>query len=481
MSDFFNIVSELEEKYKDNSYMKHKLETYIKNLPILMNNIEQQHNKRDKLKKKINLNKNLFIEKFLTENLFFYIPQTEIFVYYNNNNYNIIKEDDILHLIINTINNYEPELQQWKFKIKTNIIKIIKESCLFSTIPESETIQYILNNFYPNIFKTKNHIKHFLTIVGDNILNKKDNNVFFVNNLFKNFIKILSQQLFIVLNKNYTDCFKFKYSDHKFELSRILYINTDKFDELFIRNNILNIIVVACYYSNRYNSSDNFIKSCNDTELENSVLILKNNNSSTLIDNFMSEFTIKSDSHMSFKDVYLLWKQFLKKYSLPYFINQSYIKSILAEKNIYDIENDCCPNIKSKSHSHWVEFENFWSETITESDIDENNYEISELTMLFNEWALTKNLSTSITEENFKEIYLSYYPDAYIEDNKYIHNIYCNLWDKTSHIDVAIQSFDKTISKNKIKMYKHYCKFINDNYNNKYIVSKSYFDKYIDK
>ncbi len=52
MSDFFNIVSELEEKYKDNSYMKHKLETYIKNLPILMNNIEQQHNKRDKLKKK---------------------------------------------------------------------------------------------------------------------------------------------------------------------------------------------------------------------------------------------------------------------------------------------------------------------------------------------------------------------------------------------------------------------------------------------
>ena len=66
--------------------------------------------------------------------------------------------------------------QQWKFKIKTNIIKIIKESCLFSTIPESETIQYILNNIYPNIFKTKNHIKHFLTIVGDNILGKQSQN-----------------------------------------------------------------------------------------------------------------------------------------------------------------------------------------------------------------------------------------------------------------------------------------------------------------
>lgn len=481
MSDFFNIVSELQEKYKNNPFMKYKLESYIKNLPILMSNIEEQNDKKDKLKKKLNENKSLFIDKFLTENLFFYIPQTEIFVHYNNNNYTIIKEDDILHLIINTINNNELELQQWKFKIKTNIIKIIKESCLFSTIPESETIQYILNNFFPNIFKSKNHVKYFLTIIGDNILNKKDNNIFFVNNLFKNFIQILSQQLFIVLNKNYTDCFKFKYSDHKFESSRILNINTANFDELFIRNNILNIIVVACYYSQRYGSSDNFLEICNDIEFYNSVLILKNNTPNKLIDNFMSEFTTKSHTHMNFNDVHLLWKQFLKKYSLPYIINQFTIKSILAEKNLYDIENDCCFNIKSKSHSHWVEFENFWSETITESDNDENNYEISELTMLFNEWVTSKNLSISITEENFKEIYLSYYPDAYIEDNKYIHNIYCNLWDKTSHIDIAIQSFDKNISKNKLKMYKHYCKFIKNNYNNKYIVSKSYFDKYIDK
>ena len=240
----------------------------------------------------------------------------------------------------------------------------------------------------------------------------------------------MSQQLFIVLNKNYTDCFKFKYSDHKFESSRILNINTANFDELFIRNNILNIIVVACYYSQRYGSSDNFLESCNDIEFYNSVQILRNNNQHSLINNFISEFTTKSDTHMNFKDLYLLWKQFLKKYCLPYIMNQSIIKSILSEKNLYDIENDCCFNIKSKFHSHWVEFENFWSETITESDNDENNYEISELTM-FNDGLYQKRVYI-ITEENFKEIYLSYYPDAYIR-SKYIHNIYCNLWDKTSH------------------------------------------------
>ena len=143
MSNLINIVENLEKKYETNPFMKYKFESYIKNLPILMSNVEEQYKKKDKLKKKLNENKNVFIEKFLTENLFFYIPQTEIFVHYHNNNYIIIKEDDILHLIINTINNNEPELQQWKFKIKTNIIKIIKESCLFSTIPESETTVYL--------------------------------------------------------------------------------------------------------------------------------------------------------------------------------------------------------------------------------------------------------------------------------------------------------------------------------------------------
>ena len=90
MSNLINIVENLEKKYETNPFMKYKLESYIKNLPILMYNVEEQYKKKDKLKKKLNENKNVFIEKFLTENLFFYIPQTEIFIHYYNNNYIII-------------------------------------------------------------------------------------------------------------------------------------------------------------------------------------------------------------------------------------------------------------------------------------------------------------------------------------------------------------------------------------------------------
>ena len=210
--------------------------------------------------------------------------------------------------------------------------------------------------------------------------------------------------------------------------------------------------------------------------------MLKNNNQKDIVNLFLSEFTIASENEsINFKDFYLLWKHFLKKYSLPHIISITLIKSILTELNIYDVENDSCCKITNKFHSNWIEFKNFWSETISVSDYDDHNYEISELTLIFNDWALSKNLSVSITEEDFKEIYLWYNQDAVIEDNKYIHNIFCNLWDKTAGIDLSMLAFDKNASKNKLKMYKHYCDFITKNYENKYIVSKSYFDKYICK
>ena len=153
MSELQKIVDDLENKYKSHVFMSYKLETHIKNLPLLMNNIEEQYCKRDRLKKELIINKNIFTDKFLSENLYYYIPQTEVFVYYDNFDYNIIKEDDIQHLIINTINNSEDKLQQWKFKIKTNIIKTIKETNLITTIPESNTIQKIINHFNNTIIK----------------------------------------------------------------------------------------------------------------------------------------------------------------------------------------------------------------------------------------------------------------------------------------------------------------------------------------
>ena len=127
MAEFHNIIDDLKNKYKNDPFMKYKLESYIKNLPILMSNIEEQYKKKNRIKQQFIENKSIFINKFLNENLFFYIPQTELFIHYDYDKYQHISEDNILHLIIKTINNYEPDLQHSKFKIQSSIIKIIKE------------------------------------------------------------------------------------------------------------------------------------------------------------------------------------------------------------------------------------------------------------------------------------------------------------------------------------------------------------------
>ena len=49
----------------------------------------------------------------------------------------------------------------------------IKEQSLFNTIPESATVQYVINFFTPTLFDTKEDVKHFMALIGDNILNKK--------------------------------------------------------------------------------------------------------------------------------------------------------------------------------------------------------------------------------------------------------------------------------------------------------------------
>ena len=485
MSNYNVIIDDLFKKYSGNGYMTFKLESYIQNLPILLSNIEEQHNKRIIDKEILNKNKDDFITNFLSENQFFYIPQSEIFIDYNNLTYKYISEDDILHLISNKINNQETKLQQWKFKIQTNIIKIIKDSNIGSSIPESITIQNTLNKFYPTLLKSKNHAKFFLTILGDNILNKKSNLVYLTDISFKNTIQLISQQLFTILNKNLLECFKYKYSDHTYNLCRIFENNIyNSIDMSFIKSNILDIIAVSCYYSKRYNSADNFLENCYSKSFTESVLFLKNNTQEDIINKFIQNMTvIDENSSITFKNIYYIWRQFLNKNGLPLIMNQNTFKSILENNfKIYDSKTDTCLNIKTKYASHWIHFQTFWTQNIIIHDDDcDNNYEINELITLFNDWSKNNSLQFDINEHEFKEMIIWNDSSIIIQDNKYVLNITCKLWDKTSTIDIAIQSMEEGLfgSFNTLDLYKYYCKFINKNYSGKYIASKYYFDKYI--
>jgi hypothetical protein len=101
------------------------------------------------------------------------------FYYYDNITYKLIKEDNIQHKLLSSISK-DRTLMDWKYRTKINIIKQIKSRSLWKSIPESITIQNVLNLLYPSIFSCKDHAKYFLTLIGDNILKKNTGDLIFL-------------------------------------------------------------------------------------------------------------------------------------------------------------------------------------------------------------------------------------------------------------------------------------------------------------
>jgi hypothetical protein len=72
-----------------------------------------------------------------------------------------------------------------------------------------------------------------------------------------------------------------------------------------------------------------------------------------------------------------------------------------------------------------------------------------------------------------------FYPDTTIEDDKYIQQYSCNLWDKKTEIIKALENFktnnkDSKTPESLYNIYEYYCKL----YSNKnFKVSKRYFEK----
>ena len=176
MEKCFSTITKLFDKYKEDAYMLQRLNNHI-NL-YLTNTLENEcknHEKRQNLNAHLNEEQTIFTQIFLSNHNYYYLTNNNFFYEYNGLDYYIVKEDDIIHKLLSSISK-DRTLLQWKYKTKISVIKQIKERILFSCVPETDTIQNILNNLYPSIFTSKNYAKYFLTIIGDNILKKNSDN-----------------------------------------------------------------------------------------------------------------------------------------------------------------------------------------------------------------------------------------------------------------------------------------------------------------
>lgn len=354
MNNTIQTIELLYGKYESNPYIIHKLETYVCNLPKVLENIDFEHKKKCIKTIEIDKEKEEFIQLFLSSHSYYYIPQTEIYIEYINNHYHIISEDDIVHSIIGQLN-ANKLLSNCKYRLTNHVMKLIRKNYFIHSTPSNYTIQVLLI-YLSKYFATKQHVKYFLTIIGDFILSKKDNLIFFIDSSYKQLITSIYQHIYLNLNKSILDLFKHKYYDHKYEHSRIIYGSTVKtVDDYFIKDNIFNIIAVCTHYSKYYTGSESFLENCSNREFSNKVNYLKIHSSVSLINAFIEEclFKTTNDHIMLYKDMYFLWKTFLKTNHLPFVISKQNFKHILQEMNIYDEYSDKCIGYTSKNTTYW--------------------------------------------------------------------------------------------------------------------------------
>ena len=318
----------------------YRLNHYINNLPNQLENdlktYEQRIERNDELTNELEL----FSKVFLTNNKYCYLPTNNTFYNYDGKTFSIIKEDDILHNLLSTISN-EGKLTQWKYKTKTNIIKQIKERHLFNSVPESYTIEKVTNFLQEILFSSKQEAKYFLTIIGDGLLRKQTNNMYFVSLNVKEFINYVNELIFAITRSySYQSNFVTRYhSVHDITNYRLIPERNDikEFNKV-LENIFIDLLCVATYYSNMYQSAENFIQIEAKDSLRDYTLFFTNKSVNNIIEDFISNYFTKTNeinnnndntNTISWQSMLKLWNKYLNELNIPNFIRYTDLKDIL--------------------------------------------------------------------------------------------------------------------------------------------------------
>jgi len=500
-------IQSLYEKYKDDPYMFVRLNQYISyQLPNILETMHHAYEHRQIKTEEMMAEQELFIQSFLNNNKYYYAPITEKFLYYDEIHYQVYNEDDILHHILTSITK-DKQLVSWKQRTKTNIMKRIKTNNLLKSIPNSDTIQHVIELFYPALFSSKTEVKYFLTILGDNLLKKNDKIIHFIHPKTKSFLRELNNYSQIFIGSPISQTFKHKYHEHDYINCRMVYMNESaRMENLWfpiISQNILDIICVSAHYSIRYGSSDLYIlSSSNDPVLKDNTFYLKDTTPEKLIELFVEEYiqtipnnTLRTSvntesSSITWKNMQYLWKHFLEAKRLPAVIFQQNLKCFLIKKmeNLYDEKGDVFNGICSKYLPSIQRFLQFWNETMVydETEID---YEIDEIASLYKKWCEQSDLLhyLNISDKQILDLIFYFFPQVEIEQDKFIYKMRNTMWNKKIDVQIALENIREIMKLKTDGSPKHMNICIYDAYETyckqkdplKIIVSKSYFEKYI--
>ena len=237
-------------------------------------------------------------------------------------------------------------------------IKKIKERNLLKSTPETFTIQSILS-FLNTIFETKTECKYFLTLIGDCILKKNiydKNLLYFVSSNFKKVIGLIDNISYITTGNTILNNFISKYHEsHDLNSYRLIKINDNVISYDFIKDVLnkigIDLLCVACHYSDRYENADNYLKSKAEEDIKKYTLFFTNNTIDNVINDFKKQCiqhtNIQDESYsISWKNMHYIWKQYLSSINIPNIPNSSTINhSSSSCSSSYSSSSSCPQNL----------------------------------------------------------------------------------------------------------------------------------------
>ena len=554
----------------DNEHILERIHAYVKTqLPQSIKNYQTAHAERETRKKSLELLADEITETFLNKTKYFYCHHSELYFTYNNQvRYSVIHEDEIHHRILsftsetsgsasaapstfgasassagyanqsknesknestngaiasavgraNMNASISTSASSIKYKIKNRIIKSIQGRDILSSIPESRTIQNVIGHLYPALFRSRDHAKYFLTILGDVLLKKSAPLIYFIPPLAKEFIKDLGGECYGLFGSGsnaFATAFKFKYYEHQYKDCRIVdihaptsavssasaasasshhrptHLRLSHTPEL--KSSIIDLFCVAAHYSHRFGSADGFLEHhCKTPEVATQAWFFRGRTEQQIISEFVDYSTEPAsyEHGITMPNMLYLWKLYLADFRLPSMIFAATLRSKLSD--YASASTPASPDIFPYRTSRYLpvvsQFRRFWGEQCFINDT-EIELEIDELSTLFNEYTGTMTTDATATtgatsDATLLGILRHFYPDVIIEDDKYILNVGCLLWDKKTEINDYLDQFKNQCVTHNLSFpqplynaYEYYCGKCYLAAKRR-IISKRYFEKY---
>ena len=512
-------LTDLYNKYKDCTYMINRLQTFMTNLPNLLDSEHKKYEERVSRMNELTMEQDNFFKVYLSKHQYFYMPYNNIYYVYDGKTYSIIKDDDIHHHLLSTITD-EGKLMAWKHKTKQTIIKQIKERSLFKSVPETYTIQNVLS-FLQTIFETRTEAKYFLTVIGDCVLKKNSNTtMYFINANIKKLILLIDSIAYVTTGNSIMNNFISKYHDsHDITNYRLIKTNENTISHDLIKDALnkigIDLLCIAAHYSERYTNSDNYLLTKADEQVRQYSQFFCQNTADKIVDNFIKQcISVKQIqtqeailNKLSWKNMHYIWKLYLSSINVPNMLYTNNLKDILKTKLQFTEHSDddsvnkdpVFLNVTSKYLPSVSSFLTFWEKHITiiinvnegiESIIDDE-YEIDEIMSLYKN-SDYKNVSIA-DKDIIKMIHHYFSPQVEVIDNKYITNISCNLWSKHDDVLKFLETYKGNVNnikkKNDLisfdelyKSYKSFCQakqLVDKDKRVMPIVSKQFFEKFV--